>query len=71
MSHLSTDNHRIAACLQKIVKNCFAAHPRNTIWLLLGAVDSEAPFVAKRMQDVFNLAKVKLILTNGINFYAN
>ncbi|CAO0799387.1 unnamed protein product [Mucor circinelloides] len=59
MSHLSTDNHRFAACLQKIVKNCFAAHPRNTIWLLLGAVDSEAPFVAKRMQDVFNLAKAQ------------
>lgn len=59
ISHLSTDNEKIATCLQNIIKNCFVAYPRNTIWLMLGALDSDSPFVAKRMNTIFDLAKVK------------
>ncbi|CEP14753.1 hypothetical protein [Parasitella parasitica] len=59
ISHLSTDNEQIATCLQKIIKNCFVAYPRNTIWLVLGALDSDSPFVAKRMNIIFDLAKTQ------------
>lgn len=59
ISHLSTDNEKIATCLQSIIKNCFVAYPRNTIWLMLGALDSDSPFVARRMNTIFDLAKVK------------
>ncbi|KAI8640422.1 hypothetical protein BD408DRAFT_241317 [Parasitella parasitica] len=59
ISHLSTDNEQIATCLQNIIKNCFVAYPRNTIWLTLGALGSDSPFVAKRMNTIFDLAKAQ------------
>ncbi|OAD01888.1 hypothetical protein MUCCIDRAFT_111232 [Mucor lusitanicus CBS 277.49] len=59
ISHLSTDNDKVANCLQTIIKNCFVHYPNNTIWLLLGALDSDSSLVARRMKTIFDMVKAQ------------
>ncbi|KAI8092452.1 uncharacterized protein B0P05DRAFT_526406 [Gilbertella persicaria] len=59
ISNLSIDNDMVAASLMKIILEVFAAYPRNTIWLMLGALESPITKVRTRIKQIFQKAKEK------------
>lgn len=59
ISHLSTNNERIAKCFQDFIYRVFLAYPRNTIWLMMGSLESGSIKLATRMNKIIEHAREK------------
>ncbi|KAI9478821.1 MAG: hypothetical protein EXX96DRAFT_261034 [Benjaminiella poitrasii] len=59
ISHLSIELNGPSELIQNLILKVFEAHPRNTVWLMLSALDSESRNVSRRMNIVFDKAKSK------------
>ncbi|KAI8973495.1 hypothetical protein BDF20DRAFT_655405 [Mycotypha africana] len=57
ISRLSTDDERMANWLHKIIYAVFVKYPRQTIWHMVGSLDSQSGLISQRMKDILTKAK--------------
>ncbi|KAI7901832.1 uncharacterized protein BX663DRAFT_552745 [Cokeromyces recurvatus] len=67
ISHLSIDLTQPAELIQNLISKVFEAYPRNTIWHMLSAIDSESRNVSRRMNVIFDKAKQAIALKNALD----